>query len=106
MSLGLVVVFGGASLVTHDPRFIMLKPTLIYAVIGGVSGAGIAVGPFDRDLARLDRADDILRRYNPGVKLIVSLSPVPLHATFRHETEHVVEANMYSKSVLRVAAGD
>jgi len=34
MSLGLVVVFGGASLVTHDPRFVMVKPTLIYAVIG------------------------------------------------------------------------
>jgi intracellular septation protein A len=36
MSLGLVVVFGGASLFAHDPRFIMLKPTLIYAVIGAV----------------------------------------------------------------------
>jgi intracellular septation protein A len=36
MSLGLVVVFGGASLVTHDPRFIMLKPTLIYVVVGVV----------------------------------------------------------------------
>ncbi|HZC15969.1 MAG TPA: septation protein IspZ [Caulobacteraceae bacterium] len=36
MSLGLVVVFGGASLYAHDPRFIMLKPTLIYAIIGGV----------------------------------------------------------------------
>ena len=33
VSLALVVVFGGASLITHDPRFIMLKPTLIYAVI-------------------------------------------------------------------------
>lgn len=36
MSLGLVVVFGGASLMTHDPRFIMLKPTLVYAAIGAV----------------------------------------------------------------------
>jgi intracellular septation protein len=36
MSLGLVVVFGGASLLTHDPRFVMFKPTLIYAVIGAV----------------------------------------------------------------------
>jgi intracellular septation protein len=36
MSLGLVVVFGGASLFAHDPRFIMLKPTIIYAVIGAV----------------------------------------------------------------------
>jgi intracellular septation protein A len=36
MSLGLVVVFGAASLFTHDPRFIMFKPTLIYAAIGVV----------------------------------------------------------------------
>jgi intracellular septation protein A len=36
ISLGLVVVFGGTSLLAHDPRFIMLKPTLIYAVIGAV----------------------------------------------------------------------
>jgi len=36
MSLGLVVVFGAASLYTHDPRFIMFKPTLIYAAIGTV----------------------------------------------------------------------
>lgn len=36
MSLGLVVVFGSATLLTHDPRFVMLKPTLIYAAIGAV----------------------------------------------------------------------
>jgi intracellular septation protein A len=36
MSLGLVVVFGGASLFTHDPRFLMFKPTLIYCAVGAV----------------------------------------------------------------------
>ena len=36
MSLGLVVVFGGASLMTHDPRFLMFKPTLIYCAVGAV----------------------------------------------------------------------
>ena len=34
MSLGLVVVFGGTSLINHDTRFIMLKPTLIYDALG------------------------------------------------------------------------
>jgi intracellular septation protein len=34
LSLALVVVFGGASLFTHDPRFIMFKPTLIYCAVG------------------------------------------------------------------------
>lgn len=36
MSFGLVAVFGTASLITRDPRFIMFKPSLIYLVVGGV----------------------------------------------------------------------
>lgn len=32
-SLGLVLAFGGASLVVHDPRFLMAKPTIIYALL-------------------------------------------------------------------------
>ncbi len=34
LSLFLVVAFGGAALITHNPLFIMLKPTLIYAAVG------------------------------------------------------------------------
>lgn len=36
MGLGLVLVFGGASLLTHDIRFLMVKPTIVYLLIGGV----------------------------------------------------------------------
>ncbi len=36
LTLGLVIVFGGAALLTRDPRFIMVKPTLIYAAVGCV----------------------------------------------------------------------
>jgi hypothetical protein len=46
----------------------------------------------------------ILREHNPNLQLIVSLSPVPLHATFLYDRYHVVEANMHSKAVLRVVA--
>ncbi|MGA0607506.1 inner membrane-spanning protein YciB [Phenylobacterium sp. VNQ135] len=35
-SLGLVLLFGAAALVTHDPRFLMAKPTLVYLVIAAV----------------------------------------------------------------------
>jgi intracellular septation protein A len=34
MSLGLVLVFGGASILTDDPRFLMVKPSVIYVVVG------------------------------------------------------------------------
>jgi intracellular septation protein len=36
LSLALVMLFGGASLVTQDPRFVMLKPTLAYCIVGAV----------------------------------------------------------------------
>jgi intracellular septation protein len=34
MSLFLVLGSGTATLLTHDPRFVMLKPTLIYTIVG------------------------------------------------------------------------
>src|SRR5262249_41544891 len=47
---------------------------------------------------------DLLRTWNPEIRIIVSVSPVPLHATFRAADTHVVVANGHSKAVLRVAA--
>jgi intracellular septation protein A len=36
LSLALVIGFGGASLITHDPRFVMFKPSIIYVIVGVV----------------------------------------------------------------------
>ena len=43
-----------------------------------------------------------LRKVNPAAKIILTVSPVPLMATF--ENRHVLTATTYSKAVLRVAA--
>ena len=43
-----------------------------------------------------------LRAVNPGVRVLLTVSPVPLVATY--EARHVLTATTYSKSVLRVAA--
>ena len=34
LSLVLVVGFGGVSLLTNDPRFVMIKPSVIYTIVG------------------------------------------------------------------------
>ena len=34
LSIGLVVVSGAATLLTRDPRFVMLKPSVIYCIVG------------------------------------------------------------------------
>jgi len=36
LSIGLVVVSGIATLVTSDARFVMLKPTVVYCIVGAV----------------------------------------------------------------------
>lgn len=46
----------------------------------------------------------ILRRVNPGARIILTVSPVPLKATA--SDDHVLSATTYSKSVLRAAAGE
>lgn len=45
---------------------------------------------------------DFMRARNPGLKVLLTVSPVPLIATY--SDSHVLAATTYSKSVLRVAA--
>lgn len=45
-----------------------------------------------------------VRSVNPGVRILLTVSPVPLIATF--EDRHVLVSTVASKSILRVAAGD
>lgn len=45
---------------------------------------------------------DKLRIVNPGVRVVLTVSPVPLVATF--ENRHVMVSTIYSKSALRVVA--
>lgn len=54
--------------------------------------------------ADLDKLVSLIRRFNPDARIVLTVSPVPLIATF--ENEHVLTATTYSKSVLRVAAGE
>jgi intracellular septation protein len=44
ISGGLVVIFGGLTIYFHDPRFIQMKPTIVYATFAGVLVFGLATG--------------------------------------------------------------
>ncbi len=54
----------------------------------------------ERDLSEIHR---LLKQHNPKAKIIVTVSPVPLFATFRTDVD-AVTANTLSKSTLRVVA--
>lgn len=61
---------------------------------------------FDIDEVRSDLAHwcELVRAVNPTVKILLTVSPVPLIATY--EDRHVLVSTTWSKSVLRVAAED
>lgn len=75
---------------------------------------GVAAGDFDPErhefvnfgvsetIADLEAFLDRLKQVNGAVKALLTVSPVPLIATY--EKRHVVVSTAYSKSVLRVAA--
>lgn len=54
-------------------------------------------------LADFHRFEDLLRGVNPGIRFLLTVSPVPLIATA--SGQHVLPATVYSKSVLRAVAG-
>jgi hypothetical protein len=57
------------------------------------------------NLENLERIHAILSRHNPGCRILVTLSPVNLWATFRRDLD-VISASCNSKSTLRAAADE
>lgn len=58
---------------------------------------------FQEILQALEDAISMMRQVNPGIKFILTVSPVPLTAT--KSNNHVLVATMESKSILRAVAG-
>ena len=44
ISAGLVIVFGGLTMYFRDPRFIQMKPTIVYVLLAAALGFGAATG--------------------------------------------------------------
>lgn len=89
MSMGLVLVFGTASLVTHDNRFIMVKPTIIAFAIAVVM---LQKGWIDRYLPQ--EAHDNLPR-----SLIIASGYAWSFLLFALGVGNFVVATMYSFKV-------
>ncbi len=59
--------------------------------------------PFPAVITALRETMELMRTINPGLRFLLTVSPVPLTAT--KSGNHVVVATMYSKSVLRAVTG-
>lgn len=58
--------------------------------------------PVVRDI---ERVLELVRRVNPAIRILLTVSPVPLTATAEADS-HALVANTYTKSILRTVAGD
>jgi hypothetical protein len=83
----------------------------IFATAPGVNGGNwdpdrYEFVNFDVDEVRADLREfcELVRSVNPDVRILLTVSPVPLIATY--EDRHVLVSTTWSKSVLRIAAQD
>ncbi len=60
--------------------------------------------PFDYISQNLEEAVALMQRVNPAIKILLTVSPVPLTAT--NSGAHVLVASSLSKSILRAVAGE
>jgi ABC-type polysaccharide/polyol phosphate transport system ATPase subunit len=83
----------------------------IYPVAPGVAGGMMDSSRYEFVNFRMSEVVEdleqflaLLRETNPRARMILTVSPVPLIATY--EAQHALVATTYSKSVLRAAAGE
>ena len=72
---------------------------------GNMDRYAFRVSRYGENLANLERIQAIMARHNPGCKLLVTVSPVNLWATFRKDLD-VISASCNSKSTLRAVADE
>ena len=85
----------------HDGAVFPLAPGVVAGAMKGEDYEFINLTKSDV-LADLEEFMYEFTKINPTAKVVVTVSPVPLAATY--EKSHVLVATTYSKAVLRVAA--
>ena len=72
---------------------------------GDMSRYRFRVSRYQENLDNLEKIHALMARHNPGCRLIVTVSPVNLWATFRTDAD-VISASCNSKATLRAAADE
>lgn len=72
---------------------------------GDMSRYDFKVSRYRENLENLERIHEIMTKHNPNCKLLVTVSPVNLWATFRKDLD-VISASCNSKSTLRAVADE
>ena len=108
LSLGVIVVFGGATLLAHNEDFIKWKPTVLYWLMGGALAAGQLV--FRKNLlkslmgAQMTLPDAAWRVMNwSWVGFFAAMGAVNLWVAFNFETDTWVNFKLFGGLGLMLA---
>ncbi|WP_332813581.1 septation protein A [Ramlibacter sp.] len=108
LSLGVIVVFGGATLLAHNEDFIKWKPTVLYWLMGGVLAAGQLV--FRKNLlkslmgAQMTLPESVWRVMNwSWVGFFAAMGAINLWVAFTFETDTWVNFKLFGGLGLMIA---
>jgi len=100
LSLGIIVVFGGATILAHDETFIKWKPTVLYWLMGGVLAAGLVF--FRKNLlkslmgAQLELPDNAWRAMNwSWIGFFAVMGVLNLWVAYRFDTDTWVNFKLF-----------
>ena len=100
LSLGIIVVFGGATILAHDETFIKWKPTVLYWLMGGALAAGMRL--FRKNLlkslmgAQMELPDHAWRAMNwSWVGFFALMGVLNLWVAFNFDTDTWVNFKLF-----------
>jgi intracellular septation protein A len=75
VGLGLAVVFGALSMATADPRFVMVKPSIVYLIVGAVMLKPGWMRRYMPEIVR-EHGDDLVVRWGYAWAALMALTAV------------------------------
>ncbi|HEY0823699.1 MAG TPA: septation protein A [Ramlibacter sp.] len=100
LSLGIIIVFGGATILAHDETFIKWKPTVLYWLMGGALAAGLLF--FRKNLlkslmgAQLELPDPAWRAMNwSWIAFFAVMGVLNLWVAFNYDTNTWVNFKLF-----------
>jgi intracellular septation protein len=107
VSLGVIVLFGGATIALHNETFIKWKPTVLYWLMGGTLLVGHVF--FRRNLVKslmgsqLELADPVWRVVNwSWIVFFAAMGAINLWVAFHYSTETWVDFKLFGGMGLMV----
>lgn len=98
---GLLIVTVGQSEIWYNKIDGSVYPLVPPVQVYDAAKHGFRLASYEENLANLDRVQQLFQDNNPNGHMLITVSPVPLRATFRQE--NAIVANSASKAILRAA---